>query len=1005
MSDLMRPLGFAELMEHILAEYKEQQSILGLPESAFYRAGSKRFQSFFGDALAVPLGPAAGPQTQLAGNLIASYLGGSRFFELKTVQKMDGEEIRKAVAKPCIFAQDEGYNCEWSTELTVAEAFDEYIKAWFAIQVLGCELGLSQGVDFAFNLSVGYDLEGIKGKKIDDYLNEMRDASETPIFRECRDWLEKNLHRFEHFDREALEAISPHVAHSVTISTLHGCPPQEIERIADYLLREKHFDTFIKVNPTLLGYEEARSILDRFGFDRIAFGDLHFREDMQYVDAVPMLHRLLDMAAGLGLHFGIKLSNTCPVDVKRGELPAEEMYMSGRTLHLLSAKLALKLSREFSGKLPISFCAGIDALNIGDFLATGIAPLTVATTLLKPGGYERLHQMAEEASEAGKDAGTIDVEALERYVRKLEEEPRSQRIYRENIGSRKTESPLPLMDCFKAPCEDGGCPIGQNIPEYLHLVAEGKKKEALERICLDNTAPAITGVLCPQPCRRHCTRLDYEDPLSIREMKHCAVEGAGDALLSRLQPAPIKTEKKALVIGAGPAGLAAALFLRRNGVEVTVREKEKTPFGLVTQCIPAFRIQDESVNKDLELCLRQGVEIEYGVDPEIDLPKLREEADFVILALGANGPCAKGVKEGGDGILDALAVLRKARREGQSGLSGRVAVIGGGDVAMDTARLLKREGVEEVHLIYRRARADMPAEQEDQVLALKEGVQFHCFLRPIAYKDGKLKLERTIPGPFEPTGRASILGSGEFTEEAFDAVIAATGASIPDSLYTDLGLEADGRGRPLLSESHESSAGNVYVIGDGRKGPATIVAAIADAKAAARDVLRKCEIIPDFDRPENRTLTRTAEGVYEAKDAAPRGVLIHKKAAPEEGRRCLGCDLVCEICTEVCPNRANVALPLPGHLNPRQIVHIDRLCNECGNCAVFCPHAGRPYTDKWTLFSCEEDFHDSKNRGWLVEGEEVLRRDPEGREGRLPIRELPSDEQGLIAQLRANALI
>jgi putative selenate reductase len=120
--------------------------------------------------VALPLGPAAGPQTQLANNILVAYLSGARFMELKTVQKMDGEEIRHAVAKPCIEATDEGYNCEWSTELTVPQAFDEYIKAYFAIAVFGKELGLGGVKDVAYNISVGYDLEGIKGAKVDTYL-------------------------------------------------------------------------------------------------------------------------------------------------------------------------------------------------------------------------------------------------------------------------------------------------------------------------------------------------------------------------------------------------------------------------------------------------------------------------------------------------------------------------------------------------------------------------------------------------------------------------------------------------------------------------------------------------------------------------------------------------------------------------------------------------------------------------------------------------------------------
>ena len=190
---------------------------------------------------------------------MASYVAGSRFFELKTVQKLDGEDL--PVSKPCIKADDECYNCEWSTELYVPQAFDEYVKAWFACKVLAREYGLGSPDGFQFNMSVGYDLDGIKTEKIDRFIEGMKDASETAVFKECRQWLLDNLDRFEKVSREDVEAISPNVCNCATLSTLHGCPPQEIERIARYLIEEKKVHTFIKCNPTLLGYEYARKIM------------------------------------------------------------------------------------------------------------------------------------------------------------------------------------------------------------------------------------------------------------------------------------------------------------------------------------------------------------------------------------------------------------------------------------------------------------------------------------------------------------------------------------------------------------------------------------------------------------------------------------------------------------------------------------------------------------------------------------------------------------------------
>ncbi len=181
MGDVMHPLSFGHLMTWALAELRLDGSIFGLRADQFWHPEPGRpITRSFGDRLASPIGPAAGPQTQLANNILVAYLAGARFMELKTVQKMDGEEIRHAVAKPCIQAEDEGYNCEWSTELTVAEAYEEYVKAHFAIAVLGKELGLGTIDEVAYNMSVGYDLEGIKGDKVDTFIEGMADGSARP---------------------------------------------------------------------------------------------------------------------------------------------------------------------------------------------------------------------------------------------------------------------------------------------------------------------------------------------------------------------------------------------------------------------------------------------------------------------------------------------------------------------------------------------------------------------------------------------------------------------------------------------------------------------------------------------------------------------------------------------------------------------------------------------------------------------------------------------------------
>ena len=282
----MKSIPFGQLMEWILAEHKATGQVFGIQKA--YVADPARTVEIFGRKLENPVGPAAGPHTQLAQNLVAAYYAGARFFELKTVQKMDGPELSACIPKPCIVAEDEAYNCEWSTELYVPQAMGEYIKGWMALHVISKEFELGSPDGFQFNMSCGYNLEGIKDKKIDDFIEGLKDARDTEVFKECKTWLLDHADLFEHVTKEDIEAIPSEICNSITLSTMHGCPPQEIENIVMYLLKEKHINTYVKCNPTLLGYEFVRKAMDDLGYDYMAFTDFHFKDDLQYEDAIPM---------------------------------------------------------------------------------------------------------------------------------------------------------------------------------------------------------------------------------------------------------------------------------------------------------------------------------------------------------------------------------------------------------------------------------------------------------------------------------------------------------------------------------------------------------------------------------------------------------------------------------------------------------------------------------------------------------------------------------------------
>ena len=958
MSEIMRPMSIGHLMHWIMSEYEQKKSIFGIEKIVKHENGQAL--PIYEEKIESPFGPAAGPNSQLAQNIVAAYVAGSRFFELKTVQVMDGADLAACISRPCIIAGDECYNCEWSTELYVPQAFAEYVKAWVACKLIAKEYNLGDPDAFVFNMSVGYDLEGIKSPKVDKYINDMIEAKDTEVFKECINWALEHVNEFKNVDEEYIRNISSNVSNSITESTLHGCPPAEIERIATYLITEKHLNTFIKCNPTLLGYEYARKRLDGLGFDYIAFDDHHFVEDLQWADAVPMLHRLYDLCQEKGLEFGVKITNTFPVDVTRNELPSNEMYMAGRALFPLSIHVARLLTDEFQGKLRISYSGGATIENIKELFDAGIWPITMATNILKPGGYQRMSQIADELMECGSERFSgVNVAALAA----IDDGVEAKAMYRKPVKplpERHVDKKLPLFDCFNAPCRNG-CPIEQDIPAYLQAMVDGDAKKALEIILERNPLPFITGTICPHHCGDKCMRNYYEDTLHIRETKLAAASQAYNEILPALKAEGSVAGKKVAIIGGGPAGLAAATFLSRAGVAVTVFERKEQLGGVVRNVIPEFRISADSIDKDVELCKAYGAEFKLGAEVTSVKALKAEGYTDVIVSIGAWKPGRSPLAYGE--VTDALEFLMEAKKNGAAMNIGKdVVVLGGGNTAMDVARAAKRiPGVENVRLIYRRTKRYMPADEEELQLAIEDGVEFLELLAPVGAENGKLKCSVMELGAPDASGRRSPVDTGRTEEYPADTIIAAIGETIDTSLYAELGVEMDAKGRPVVDANMMTTEAGVYAVGDSRRGPATVVEAIADSAKAAAAI---AGISYDKYAEEN---VAADEKLYTVK----KGVQSRDTSKiPDD--RCLGCPTVCEVCTDVCPNRANVAIHVPGKCKA-QIIHVDGMCNECGNCEVFCPYkGGRPYKDKFTLYWTEEDFLDSTNEGFLpLEGTQV----------------------------------
>ena len=975
MSEKMYPIPFKSLMNWIVTEYAMSGEIFGIRKA--YKASGKSLP-IFGERIETPFGPAAGPNSQLAQNIIASYVAGARFFEVKTVQKMDGAELAACVPRPCILANDEGYNQEWSTELAVPQAMDEYIKAWCALKVLSKVYGLGDPNGFVFNMSVGYDLEGIKGEKVNTYLEGMMDANKTAIFGECKAVLKEMFPEESDF----IDAISPRVSGSVTVSTLHGCPPDEIERIASYLISEKHLHTFVKCNPTILGYETARKTLDSMGYDYIVFDEHHFNEDLQWADAVPMFERLQALADKNGLEFGLKLSNTFPVDTTRGELPNDEMYMSGRSLFPLTIEMCHRISRQFKGRMRISFAGGAEYFNCDRLFAAGIWPITVATTILKPGGYNRLLQMVEKVQDmpyrafSGTDTEAICALSAASHTDYHHVKPIKP------LPKRKSEKNVPWIDCFSAPCK-GGCPIEQDIPEYVELCRKGLYGPALKLITEKNPLPFLTGTICAHRCQNKCSRNFYEESVQIRDTKLVAARNGYSALMASIKKPAKVAGKKAAIIGGGPTGISAAYFLGRAGIETTIFERERCLGGVPRHVIPSFRIANETIEKDIALMQKYGVEVKCGAPaPSVDELK-KMGYTHILFAVGAWKPGKLDIA--GD-VAGAIQWM-KGVKAGNISVRGNVVVVGAGNTAMDAARLAKRSGAENVTIVYRRTKKYMPADEHELALAMADGVSFAELAAPVKQADGKLVCEKMALGEADASGRRSPVATGELFEIPCDLVISAVGEQVDSELMAANGIEVDKKGRPAFRTNIEG----VYAAGDATRGPATVVEGIADAARFAEEVIGA---------PHTYEIPAAAY-VTKADAIAKKGVLLMSKDACCEGKRCLQCHTVCENCVDSCPNRSNVAIAMAD--GSHQIVHVDKMCNECGNCTQFCPYASEPCHDKFTLFQTAEDMADSHNAGVLFLGGDKVRVRTFGEPKEYDLSKdngLPADLEKLIVTLR-----
>lgn len=990
--------------------FQRENEIFGIPKELFYVPNSKDRFTFtrFGQKLETPLGVAAGPQTQMAQNIIAAWLTGARYIELKTVQTLDELEV----SKPCIDMQDEGYNCEWSQELKIHDSYDEYLNAWIMLHILRDKFGWEKDLGTIFNMSVGYNLEGILKDNVQWFFAKMKN---------CKAEKDEKI--------DALKSLYPNVINldipdcisdNITLSTMHGCPPDEIEKIGLYLIEEKKLHTTVKLNPTLLGAKDLRNILNEKLQYTTVVPDIAFEHDLKYPDSLNIIKSLQKAAKKQNVFFGLKLTNTLETQNIRNVFPKNEpmMYMSGRALHPISINVVRKLQNEFNGELDVSFSAGADCFNIADLLACGVKPVTVSSDLLKPGGYGRLFQYVTEMNDEldnlkaesiekliqAKGGESVTEKAALKNLNKYADEVIESEAYRDHLFLKpdiKTQRELKAFDCIAAPCVDT-CPTNQDIPVYLYHVAQNDIQAAYDTIMHTNPFPSVLGMVCDHMCQSKCTRVNYDSNLLIREVKRYVMDTYSGTEISAPKT---KNNLKVAIVGAGPSGLSSAYFLALNGYTVDIYESKSMSGGMVSDAIPAFRLNKESLQKDITRIENLGVKIHYN--QKIDKARfnnLKKDYNYIYIAVGAQKAKALNIEgENVKGVLDPLQFLSDVKHCDNPLKGKNVAIIGGGNTAMDTARtvyrLLKDSG--KVTILYRRTIKEMPADAEEIKAALEEGIEVLELVAPerVISENGVvtgLECSKMELGAADESGRrkpVKVKGSEHILE--FDTIIPALGQDIVLD-FADVNV----------GKNFETGLSNVLIGGDAYRGAATIIKAVADGKNAAYKIMKSADknfgvkaidkskkisyedlIIKRATRKFGQHPEETALSNRKNFDIVISG--LNKEQAIAEASRCLYCDEVCNVCVSVCPNRANYSyktqafetkLPKAVVKNDKtelvediifkveqnhQVLNIGDFCNECGNCTTFCPTSGRPFMDKPKFYLTLQSFREAE-RGYTI---------------------------------------
>ena len=536
-------------------------------------------------------------------------------------------------------------------------------------------------------------------------------------------------------------------------------------------------------------------------------------------------------------------------------------------------------------------------------------------------------------------------------------------------GSRARESARSAPVAAVAPCSQR-CPLFLCVQGYIGHIAAGEPREAFDHIVSRNPLPETVCRVCHRPCEAVCPRASIDAPLAINDLKRFAVEAGRD--LPYDPPREEPHGRRVAVVGAGPSGLCAAHELRLRGYEVTLYDAGQEPGGLLSSGIPAFRLPREALRRDVARVLSLGVEFrgDTWLGRDISLAGLLEQGcEAVYLAIGAHRGLALGLageeQSGRPEIVDALEYLRRANLGPGGEPRERVVVVGGGNAAIDAARVARRLGARQVTIAYRRRREEMPALPEEVEAALAEGIALETQLQPLSIFRGNrpgLECVRTRPGEPDASGRRRPVpvGGTETVLQAEQIIVAVGQAPDPEALALDQDLQlARARGGLLKVDpaTGQTSHPRIFAGGDLVPGERTVTWAMAQGLRAAWAIDRTLRgagaadrrlpppppaseeraraAWPVVERVDRRARTRPAEldGEGRARGFDEVVATLTEEQARAEAARCLVCGLCgnCRSCIDL--------FGCPAFYMEDGLVHIDAaVCTGCGFCADFCPN-------------------------------------------------------------------